>query len=103
MAIAHQIQAGQIGQTFADALGGDEAASDVFVLGGREGVDVWVLTRSLSFEDEDRYYSLAADLMREFTNVHIDFHLANPRLYASDINLTEDVVPHGADRYPLHS
>lgn len=101
VALLQQINQSQIGSYYAHAVSGDADARGGYVREGHHAIEVWLVTDAIGFEDEDRFFDIALEMKRAFTNVDIDFHLLNPSMYDEQINPVHDLLPPGVQRVEL--
>lgn len=61
-------------------------------------LELWLITESISLDDERRLYQIGVDLMAD--DPSIDFHVLSARYFVPGTNLSA-LVPADAERLPL--
>lgn len=101
MAVTRQVDAQTVGQMYANLVRDDPAVRGVYVLENADCVELWVLTRHIEIDDEERYYGAGVALQGEIPDTYVMIRLANPRHFSPGYDLKANVIPSGAIAIPL--
>src|SRR5690348_8964917 len=92
MATTSTTEVEQITQALVELLRELPATRAAYICDTPEHLEFWVVTDSLSYEEEDPYYEVSANLIRQFGGRPL-LRLVNPENFDPVVRFPDDILP----------
>lgn len=89
-----------IARRFDRAMHGVAGVRDLWATQSDNALELWLLTDSISPDDERCLFQIGVDVMTENLPLDVNLHVLNPRFFTPETNLRR-MIPADAERLPL--